>query len=100
MVTGQHRETKQRGSGSSTSRQEQLVERRWTHLAKIYGMMICPWISERQLAAALIYKEGEVLPEDHPCWDIVEFMDACEIKNDERKHPRFPANVSALHYVY
>jgi hypothetical protein len=59
-------------------------------------MLICPWIAEEDLAQALAFKEGEVLPDDHPFQKIVHFLNRSEIRDHERKHPQFLTNVSVL----
>ena len=97
LVPDQHQEIRQNDGGPGTSQQEErTIKNWWTHIAKVYGMLVCPWISETLLTKALTYEEGQVLPEDHSCQQIVEFFDKLEVKNHERKHPQFPPNVSAL----
>jgi hypothetical protein len=59
-------------------------------------MFICPWIVEKELALGLTYEEGEDLPDDHPCQPLVHLLNSHGVKSYERKHPQFPANVSAL----
>ena len=96
-VSNQHQKTGQRDSGRGMSQQEQrAVAQQWTHIGKVYGMLVCPWISEPELATALTYEEGQDLPEDYHCQVIVQFLEEREIKNHERKHPQFLASVSAL----
>ena len=72
------------------------VEKWWAHLAKFYGMVICLWISEEDLARALIYEEGQVLSENHPYEEIVDFLNECEIGTHDWKHPQFLPSVGVL----
>ena len=60
----------------------------------MYGMLDHPWVSEKELARALAYREGRELPDGHPCQPIVEHLNAWEVTDHERKHPQFSANVS------
>ena len=93
----QQRETRRRDSGSSASQHEKpSIVKRWTHVAKGFGMGVCPWISESDLADALTFEEGQDLPEDHPLHEVVEFLNDWGVKDHERKHPQFLSNVSAL----
>ena len=97
LVSNQHQKTGQGDNGHGKLQQEQQgVVQQWTHIGKVYGMLVCPWISEPELATALTYKEGQDLPEDYHCQVIVQFLEEREIKNHERKHPRFLGSVSAL----
>ena len=93
----QQRETRRRDSGSSASQHEKpSIVKQWTHVAKGFGMGVCPWISESDLADALTLEEGQDLPEDHPLHEVVEFLNDWGVKDHERKHPQFLSNVSAL----
>ena len=97
LVPKQHRATQQRDGGSSTSRRPRgTIERFWTQIAKVYGMMYSPWVLESVLRQALHCRPGEGDSEDDGVHELVEFLDEAEISDDDRRHPRFCVNVSPV----
>jgi len=94
-VPDQPRVTRQTAGGSSTSRRVRgTTEKFWISVAKVYGMMFCPWASEPALRQALHCKPGEGGLGDDEVHELVEFLDEAGISEDDRRHPQFSANVS------
>jgi len=94
-VPDQRQVSGQGDSGSGVSRQKQrMAKKKWTHIAKVYGMLYSPWVPEWQLERVLQYEVGQDLPEDSPDKEFVRFLDELEVGDRERKDPQFEANVS------
>ena len=90
----QHQATDQRKGRSGASQQERQINRRWTHLAKIYGILFGPWLSEPELDQVLCYAVGQDLPREYREEVLTQFLDNHEVCDDDRKDPRFRSNVS------
>ena len=86
----------QRKGRSGASRQERQVDQRWTHIAKLYGILFEPWLPEPVLDQALRYAVGQDLPKEYADEELTQFLDAYEVHDSERKNPQFRSNVSHL----
>lgn len=96
-VPDQHQTRGQGGHQSGTSHREQrTIEKKWTHVAKIYGMLYSPWVPESALDQALCHEAGQELSEDDPDQELVQFLDDFDVSNCERKDPQFQTNVSLI----
>ena len=94
-VSDRHQDMERRGGRPRTSRQgQQTTEKQWTHIAKMYGMLYSPWVTEQKLDQALRYRAGQDLPEDNICRELVVFFDRYEVTTHERRDPQFQTNVS------
>ena len=70
--------------------ERQTIKKWWTHIAKVYGMIHSPWVLEPELNQATCYKAGQAGPRNQ----LGQFLDECEIPDNQRKDPQFHANVS------
>lgn len=74
----------QKEGGFRASRwEQQTIEKWWTHIAKVYGMIHSPWVSEPELNQATCYEAGQEGPRNQ----LGQFLDECEIPDNQRKDP-------------
>ena len=79
------------------SRQERgAINKDWVQMAKAYGMMFYPWVSESTLRQALRCQPGEVETGDNSVDDLLEYFEFAKVPRRDRKDPQFYANVSPL----
>ena len=71
-----------------------MVDGRWTHVTKLWGMQHCPWLSEPVLDHALYYKMGQVPGGDSGAEELARFLDEHGVDDDVWKDKQFRANVS------
>lgn len=95
----QHQTVEDEDSRSHPSQPEQqAVERRWTHLAKQYGMLYYPWVSESVLSQALHSEADQHIPEGDPCSSLIQFFDEFGVGDCDKKHPQFQAKVRFFYH--
>ena len=94
QVPNQHHTRRQKDGQSSTSRQKRTTEKKWTRIAKFYGIYYCPWVLEERLTRVLQYDEGRELPEGDRDQELMGFLDELDVSDRDRKDSRFQANVS------
>lgn len=89
-----------RGQKDGHSRQKRTTEKKWTRVAKFYGIYNCPWVLEPQLVRVLHYEEGRDLPDGDPDQELLTFLEELEVSDRDRKDPRFQANASIIPKIF